>query len=144
MGSIDRATIAIVVLSVSVLAYLVRLTRQWRRLSHVPGPLSAALSKGWMVKESLKGRQPISFKEVNDKYGDFLFREKDISPLLTGNLGSLARVGPNELITDDPEVLRKMMAARSEYTRGHCKNPLRTTTTPIRVLTAHRVQCDEI
>jgi hypothetical protein len=69
MGSIDRATLAIGVLSASLLAYIVRLTLQWRRLSHVPGPLSAALSKAWMVKESLKGRQPISFKEVNDKYG---------------------------------------------------------------------------
>jgi hypothetical protein len=45
-------------------------------------------------------------------------------PDLTTITGSLARVGPNELITDDPEVLRKMMAARSEYTRGHCKGTL--------------------
>jgi hypothetical protein len=44
-------------------------------------------------------------------------------PMLT-ETGTLARVGPNELITDDPEVLRKMMAARSEYTRGHCKKSL--------------------
>jgi hypothetical protein len=43
---------------------------------------------------------------------------------LTAIEGSLARVGPNELITDDPEVLRRMMAARSEYTRGHCRRTL--------------------
>lgn len=36
-------------------------------------------------------------------------------------VGSLARVGPNELITDDPDLLRKMMAVRSPYTRGPCK-----------------------
>lgn len=40
---------------------------------------------------------------------------------LTRPAGSLVRVGPNELITDDPEVMRRMMAVRSEYTRGHCK-----------------------
>ena len=28
------------------------------------------------------------------------------------------RVGPNELITDDPELMRKMMAMRSPYTQG--------------------------
>lgn len=28
------------------------------------------------------------------------------------------RVGPNELITNDPELMRKMMAVRSPYTRG--------------------------
>jgi hypothetical protein len=70
MSSIDRTTFAIGLLGTSLLAYVVRLALQWRRLSHVPGPLSAALSKGWMVRESLKGRQPISFKEVNDKYGN--------------------------------------------------------------------------
>ncbi|EON98757.1 putative pisatin demethylase protein [Phaeoacremonium minimum UCRPA7] len=53
-----------------------------------------------MVKESLNGRQPTAIKEVTDKYG------------------SLARIGPNELVTDDPEVLRKMMGVRSAYTRG--------------------------
>lgn len=69
MGEIDRPTLAIGLLSASLLAYLVHLVLQWRRLSHVPGPFWAAISKGWMVRESLKGRQPISFKEANDKYG---------------------------------------------------------------------------
>ncbi|KAH3950795.1 hypothetical protein HBI56_205410 [Parastagonospora nodorum] len=101
MPVITRATLAIGAVSAVLLTYLVRWVLQWRRLAHVPGPVFASFSKGWMIRESLKGRQPIAFKEVNDKYG------------------SLARVGPNELITDDPEVLRKMMAARSEYTRGH-------------------------
>lgn len=32
--------------------------------------------------------------------------------------GSLVRVGPNDLVTDDPDVLRKIMATRSAYTRG--------------------------
>ncbi|KAH8731990.1 cytochrome P450 [Phaeosphaeriaceae sp. PMI808] len=101
MGQFSRATLAIGVLGASIILCFARLVLRWRRLSHVPGPFWAALSKGWMVRESLKGRQPISFKEVNAKYG------------------SLARVGPNELITDDPDVMRKMMAARSEYTRGY-------------------------
>jgi hypothetical protein len=69
MVTIDRATLAIGVLSAALFAYVVRLVLQWRRLSHVPGPFLASLSKAWMVRESLRGRQPISFKEVNDKYG---------------------------------------------------------------------------
>jgi hypothetical protein len=32
------------------------------------------------------------------------------------------RVGPNEVITNDPEVLRKIMGVRSTYTRGHCRS----------------------
>ena len=34
--------------------------------------------------------------------------------------GSLARIGPNELVTSDPEVLQKIMSGRSAYTRGFC------------------------
>ncbi|TAQ91397.1 hypothetical protein B7494_g353 [Chlorociboria aeruginascens] len=39
--------------------------------------------------------------------------------------GPLARVGPDELITDDPALLRKMMAVRSLYTRGPWYNAVR-------------------
>jgi hypothetical protein len=72
MVEFERATLLIGVLGASLVAYLVRLVLQWRRLSHVPGPFWASLSKGWMVKESIKGCQPISFKEVNDIYGMLL------------------------------------------------------------------------
>lgn len=114
-----RATVAIGVLGVLGLAYLTNIVLQWYRLSHIPGPWWAAFSKAWMVKESLKGRQPTAIKEVTDKYGEFTsFRTRH---LFTTIAGSLARIGPNELVTDDPEVLRRMMAVRSAYERGPCK-----------------------
>ena len=69
MLTLSNVALATGVLSAAIVALLMRLVLQWRRLSHVPGPLFASLSKGWMVRASLKGRQPISFKEVNDKYG---------------------------------------------------------------------------
>ncbi len=34
------------------------------------------------------------------------------------NSGSLARIGPNELATDDPDIIRRMTGARSRYTRS--------------------------
>lgn len=69
IGQLPKSTVAIGVLSSLVLIYLVRIALQWYRLSHIPGPFWAAFSKGWMVKESLKGRQPTAIKEVTDKYG---------------------------------------------------------------------------
>jgi len=69
MGGFDRAALVVGVVSASLLAYLVRLVLQWRRLSHVPGPFWAAFTKGWLARESLKARQPITFKKVNEKYG---------------------------------------------------------------------------
>ncbi|KAF4965520.1 hypothetical protein FSARC_6700 [Fusarium sarcochroum] len=81
--------------------------RVWYRLSHVPGPFWAAFSKAWMVRQSFKGRQPYAIQEANEKYG------------------SLVRIGPNELATDDPKLLRRMMASRSSYSRGPWYNALR-------------------
>ncbi|ORY18140.1 cytochrome P450 [Clohesyomyces aquaticus] len=107
MDQLPRTTVAIGVTSALVVAYLVLIGVQWYRLSHVPGPWWAALTKYWMVRESLRGRQPNAFKEANAKYG------------------SLVRVGPNELVTDDPELMRKMMAVRSAYTRGPWFNAMK-------------------
>ncbi|KAG4429416.1 hypothetical protein IFR05_015102 [Cadophora sp. M221] len=86
---------SIVTLSIATYVFLT-----WRRLSHIPGPFWASTSKYWMVSQSLKGQMHAALKEVTDKYG------------------SLARIGPNDLVTDDPDVLRRMMGVRSPYTRG--------------------------
>lgn|SRR5687768_1086601 len=45
--------------------------RAWYRLSHVPGPFWAAISKFWMVRQSLKGQQPYAIQELNEKYGEY-------------------------------------------------------------------------
>jgi hypothetical protein len=58
-------------LAVALVVYQIFQTvLQWRRLSHVPGPFWAAFSKYWMVRESLKGRQPQAIKQMNDEYGE--------------------------------------------------------------------------
>jgi hypothetical protein len=36
----------------------------------------------------------------------------------TNRIGSLARVGPNELVTCDPDILRRVWGVRSQYRRG--------------------------
>ncbi|RSL52120.1 hypothetical protein CEP53_008193 [Fusarium sp. AF-6] len=87
--------------------FLVDSLRSWYRLSHVPGPFWAGFSKAWMVRQSLKGTQPYAIQAANEKYG------------------SLVRIGPNELATDDPKLLRRMMASRSPYSRGPWYNALR-------------------
>jgi hypothetical protein len=42
----------------------------WYRLSHVPGPLSASLWKGWMLRHTLSGRMNLELKTVCDQYGE--------------------------------------------------------------------------
>jgi hypothetical protein len=65
-----KSTVVATILSAAVVAYLVHTFLQWRRLSHIPGPFWPAISKFWMVRESLKGRQPTWIKELTDRYGE--------------------------------------------------------------------------
>lgn len=79
----------------------------WHRLRHIPGPSFAKWSYLWMFRQSMKGRQGALYRSVTDKYGH------------------LARIGPNDLITDDPEIVRRMSAARSPYSRSNWYNAMR-------------------
>ncbi|KAH7203195.1 cytochrome P450 [Fusarium oxysporum] len=101
-----RAVIATAVLGLVVL-FVADTLCTWYRLSHVPGPFWAGFSKAWMVRQSFKGIQPYAIQQANEKYG------------------SLVRIGPNELATDDPKLLKRMMSSRSAYTRGPWYNALR-------------------
>jgi hypothetical protein len=100
--------------------YLAYTWYEWRKLSHVPGPTWASLTKLWMVRQSLRRRQPFAFKETHATYGTKIQVSEPLSRL-TYPPGSLVRVGPNEVVTNDPEILRKIMAVRSTYTRGECR-----------------------
>lgn len=84
-----------------ILANIVRsIATRYLHLSQFQGPPWAAFTRLWLCKTLASGESARRFVEVNQKYG------------------SLARIGPNHLITDDPEFTRKILAARSRYTRG--------------------------
>ncbi len=86
------------VVAILVASYTVTAFRTWYRLRHIPGPWLASFSYLWMVINTLRGRNDVAYLGLR-KYG------------------SLVRNGPNYLVTDDPEVLRRMAAARSKYSR---------------------------
>lgn len=71
------------------------------RLRHFPGPRLASFSYLYIARVWLSGRQSASYKDLNTKYNS-----------------SLVRIGPNDLITDDPEIIRRMSSARSKYGRS--------------------------
>lgn len=53
--------------------YLVHTFLTWYRLSHIPGPFWAGLSKSWIVREALIRREPFTLKALIDKHGDHQF-----------------------------------------------------------------------
>jgi hypothetical protein len=69
-------------------------------LQHFQGPWWSRYTRLWICKTLASGNSAQIFVDINKKYG------------------SVARIGPNNLITDDPEFTRRILAARSHYTRG--------------------------
>ncbi|TGO42578.1 hypothetical protein BHYA_0007g00800 [Botrytis hyacinthi] len=72
----------------------------WSRLRHIPGPRLAPFSNLWKLTSALSGRMPEALNDVCETYG------------------SLARIGPNDLICSDPDVIRRMGTAKLGYRRS--------------------------
>ncbi|KAH0537755.1 hypothetical protein FGG08_005503 [Glutinoglossum americanum] len=72
----------------------------YRRLKQFKGPWIAAVSKLWMVKSTYRGTMHLDVADACRRYGH------------------IARISPNDLVTDDYEILRRMSAVRSPYTRS--------------------------
>ena len=84
--------------SVFGLYYIASSITTWYRLRHIPGPFLASFSYLWLMRNNLLG---ISSSQLVDlkKYG------------------SVVRIGPNYVLTDDPVALRRISGARSTYGR---------------------------
>lgn len=136
-----------VLVALVTLGWAVRAVHSWRRLRHVPGPALARWSSLWMVKRLSSGRFHEAMCEVMEEYGEFLspgdsffvqphsshghvgfgapsraVRSRAVLCSCQAGVdqlpGPLVRIGPNELTCSDPDVLRRMSAARSLYTKG--------------------------
>lgn len=80
--------------------YITSAVYSWCRLRHVPGPFLASFSYLWLGRLAFGGRQREGYMLAARKYG------------------SLVRVGPNELLTNDPEVVKRMSSTKSQYWRS--------------------------
>ena len=80
--------------------FIVYRVQAYRRLSHIPGPRLGGFSRAWMVWANTSGRNHECLYDVCVKYG------------------KLVRIGPNHLLTSDPDMIRRMNAPRSPYRRS--------------------------
>lgn len=72
----------------------------WSRLRHIKGPWLGSFSYAFILRTELAFRQGDSWANVIKKYGD---------PV---------RIGPNDLLTGDANVVRRINGARSSYERS--------------------------
>ena len=95
--------------SVLVIAFCI-LRRVYNRYFHLQqfnGPALAAFSRLWLVRTYASGKAAETFLNVNHQYG------------------KLARIGPNHLITDDPQINFRILGTHSSYRRGDWFDSLR-------------------
>lgn len=94
------ASTAILILAFVILHLVRVLVNRFTHLSEYQGPPLAPYTRFWLCKQIASGDSAQAFVDINRQYG------------------SIARIGPNHLITDDPGLTQRILAARSPYTRA--------------------------
>jgi hypothetical protein len=91
-----------------VVYYVLTSITSYYRLREFKGPFFASFSYLWLARTDNSGESWRIHQEVRKKYDS-----------------SLIRIGPDLLITDDADIIRRMSAARSSYRRGEWYNACR-------------------
>lgn len=101
--------VALALVAAALVWYAATAVAAARRLRAFPGPPLAAFSYAWMARASLSGRMwDIYYRQASLRYGD------------------VVRIGPRELLTSDPELVRRLSATRQpQYRRSDWYNPNR-------------------
>lgn len=72
----------------------------------------------WQLQGALGDRYHEVLKEAADQYGTLYRHKSHVVAQLNNVIGPLVRIGPNELLSTDPDALRRMSSVRSLYTKG--------------------------
>ncbi|KAI0890288.1 cytochrome P450 [Annulohypoxylon maeteangense] len=72
----------------------------WYRLKHIPGSFWISSTKLWQIATQMRGNWYLEVRKLGDKHG------------------KLVRIGPNQLLTTDVDVIRRMAHSKSSYTRA--------------------------
>ncbi|KIW39474.1 uncharacterized protein PV06_08085 [Exophiala oligosperma] len=97
--------IALSTLTLVVLYTGVSLLINYRRCPQIKGPWLACVSELWLFRSTTAGRMYEDCSAVLDQYG------------------SLARIAPNKVVTNDPVIWTHMSAPRSKFTKGTWYDP---------------------
>ncbi|KAM7216245.1 cytochrome P450 [Rhypophila decipiens] len=93
---------------IALLWYSIASVLAWYPLRKFQGPFLASFSYLWLFHANYKGDRWRRVHELQQK----------LTESSASGKGSLLRIGPNLLITDHPDILRRMSTVRSTYTRG--------------------------
>lgn len=102
-----------------IAAFMINTFLAYNRLKHIKGPWLASLSRLWLAESTIRRSIYSDLADICKKYGT---APPLIIELVSGTdmyaPGPLARIAPNDLVTNDPEIIRRMGAARSPYSKS--------------------------
>src|SRR5450756_1678028 len=103
---------------VALIFAIAQRTQTWLRLRHIPGPFAAGVSELWLIRHTQGGRIHMDTAEACEKHGATEPPKIQIAIYDVDNCDRVTGASrPNELITGDPDILRKILAIRSAYQR---------------------------
>ncbi|CAI0641331.1 unnamed protein product, partial [Colletotrichum noveboracense] len=103
----QRAVFSSLLTWILLLYTAVLIVRQYIRLRHIPGPPLAGISPLWLLRAACSGNMHLKLYEANQKYG------------------SLVRIGPKDIVTSDPDLMKHMLGVRTKYTRSDWYHAMR-------------------
>ncbi|KAK2051772.1 cytochrome P450 [Colletotrichum caudatum] len=103
----DYAAYASVAVSVVVIYSIASVIRQYVRLQHIKGPPGSGFTKWWLLRAVYGGRMHLDFYDAYEKYGP------------------LVRVGPRDLVTSDPDLMKRMLGVRTKFKRSDWYDAMR-------------------
>lgn len=98
-GHLSMLQVGLVGIAAFVTWYVVSALFTWWRLRQIPGPFVAKFSYLWLGRTTHSGKQYYVHRELHKKYGP------------------LVRIGPNYIITDEPDIIKNISSARSAFHR---------------------------
>ena len=94
-------------------------------LRQIPGPSLAAWSRWWLIRAYASQDSAYRLIDVNQRYGRSFPSPREDSLTQLPRAGPLARIGPNHILTDDPDIQIRVLETRSPYLRGPWFDSLR-------------------
>jgi hypothetical protein len=99
--SLNPSGICLFGIACYIIWYSYNSVKAWYRLRHIPTPsILATFSYFWLARTTYSGKQYWVHRDLHKKYGP------------------LVRIGPNEILTDDPEIIKKTSSTHSLYKRS--------------------------
>ncbi|MCJ1311384.1 hypothetical protein MMC25_005055 [Agyrium rufum] len=96
----DRINVQYLLVSICLVIVVSYYVSAWYRLRQFNGPWLASFSEAWLFWKSTSGNLHLILYDVYRKHGD------------------LARIGPNWLVTSDPDIIRYMSSARHKHKKS--------------------------